>query len=484
MIQYIRGGDFINKNKLIHIIYIVKIVLIITISTILSLFLHASGIGKESIIMVFLVGVLVVTVATNGYLYGILASVISVFIFNYFFTIPFHTLITYNPNDVILMIAFLGASLISGTMTKMFQKQVLIAKQNEHTARLLYKITEKFLNITGHKNIILQGINYVYQNTNYDSRVILSESGEEYTDENREFLTDKMDVTDIPIRGLTKQLGIMQIICSKEKFTLEHELLIKTVVTQMGLSLDREFIYKERENIRIAMEKEELRTNLIRAISHDLRTPLTGIVGASGVILDNLEQLDKANIAKLVSDINEEALWLNNLVENILNMTRIGEGKLLISKSYEVVDDVVYQAINHISNLAKTRNISVSVPEEVVTLLIDGKLIVQVLINLLDNAIKHTQENCNIFVRVYTQDNMVVFEVADNGKGIDNNIKNSLFDSFVTFSSKIIDGKRGMGLGLAICKAIVEAHGGIITAGEAAEGGALFAFRLPLMEEG
>jgi two-component system, OmpR family, sensor histidine kinase KdpD len=483
MIQSNSGGDFINKNKLIHLIYIAKIILIITISTILALFLHTFGIGKESIIMVFLVGVLVVTVATSGYLYGILASILSVFIFNYYFTVPLHTLITYNSNDVILMVAFLGASLISGTMTKMFQKQVLIAKKNEHTARLLYKITEKFLNITGHKNIILQGINYVYQNTNYDSRVILSESGEVYTDESRELLTDKMDVTDIPIRGLTKQLGIMQIIYSKEKFNLEHELLIKTVVTQMGLSLDREFIYKERENIRIAMEKEELRTNLIRAISHDLRTPLTGIVGASGVILDSLDQLDKSNIAKLVSDINEEALWLNNLVENILNMTRIGEGKLLINKSFEVVDDVVYEAINHISNLAKARNIFVAIPDEVVTLLIDGKLIVQVLINLLDNAIKHTQEKCSIFVRVYTLDNMAVFEVADNGKGIDIKIENSLFDSFVTFSSKIIDGKRGMGLGLAICKAIVEAHGGTISAGKATEGGALFTFKLPLTEE-
>lgn len=458
-------------------------VLIIAISTVLSLFLSTSGIGKESIIMVFLVGVLVVTVTTSGYIYGTLASILSVFIFNYFFTVPLQTFITYNSNDVILMVAFLGASLISGTMTKMFQKQVQIAKLNEQTAKLLYKVTEKFLNITGQKNIILQGIKYVYQNTNYDSRVILSECGEVYTDESRSLLIDKMDIIDIPIRGLTKQLGIMQIIYSKEKFNLEHELLIKTVVTQMGLTLDREFIYKERENIRIAMEKEELRANLIRAISHDLRTPLTGIVGASGVILDNLEQLDKANIEKLVADINEEALWLNNLVENILNMTRIGEGKLLISKNHEVVDDVVYEAINHISNLAKTRKISILVPDDVVTLLIDGKLIVQVLINLLDNAIKHTQENCCIFVRVYIEGSMAVFEVADNGKGIDSKIESSLFDSFVTFSSKIIDGKRGMGLGLAICKAIVEAHGGTISAGKAAEGGALFTFKLPLAED-
>lgn len=477
------GGDFINQNKYIHIIHTVKLLLIITISTILSLFLRHFGIGKESIIMVFLVGVLVVTVTTKGYIYGILASIISVFIFNFYFTVPLHTLNTYNSNDVILMVAFLVASLISGTMTKMFQKQLLIAKQNEHTARLLYKVTESFLNITGQKNIILQGINNIYQNTQYNSTVSLSETGESYMDDSRKFTKDQMDSMEIPIKGLTKQLGVIRIIYSKKNFTLEHELLIKTVVTQMGLSLDRELMYNERQNIRIAMEKEEMRTNLLRAISHDLRTPLTGIVGASGVILDNLEQLDKSNIGKLISDINEEALWLNNLVENILNMTRIGEGKLLLEKNYEVVDDVICEAIKHISKLAKTRTISVSMPEEVETLLMDGKLIVQVLINLLDNAIKHTPDNCSIFLRVFTRRNYAVFEVADNGKGIDKNIENSLFYSFVTFTSKIIDGKRGMGLGLTICKAIIEAHGGEIFASRAPEGGALFTFTLPLTEE-
>ena len=122
-------------------------------------------------------------------------------------------------------------------------------------------------------------------------------------------------------------------------------------------------------------------------------------------------------------------------------------------------------------------------PDEIVTLLIDGKLIVQVLINLLDNAIKHTREDCRIFIRVYTEGNMAVFEVADDGDGVDESIQTSLFDSFVTLSSKIIDDKRGMGLGLSICKAIVEAHDGTISVGEAAEGGALFTFKIPLAGE-
>lgn len=453
------------------------------ISTVSSLFLVNFGIGKESIIMVFLVGVLVVTITTKGYFYSVFASIISVFLFNYYFTVPVHTLITYNTNDIILMGAFLGAALLSGTMTKMFQKQLLISKQNEHTARLLYRVTESFLNVTGYKNIILHGINYIYQNTNYNSRVILSKTGEEFIDDRRDFNTENMEIMEIPIQGLTKTLGVIQIIYTKDSFTLEHELLIKTVVNQIGLTLDRELIYNERENIRIAMEREKTRSSLLRAISHDLRTPLTGIVGATGVILENLEQLDKSNIGELVSDINEEAIWLINLVENILNMTRIGEGKLVIEKNHEVVDDIVYEAIRHINTLAKSRSIFVSFPDEVVTLLIDGKLIVQVLINLLDNAIKHTQENCHIFVRVYTIEDAAVFEVADDGPGIDESLKESIFNSFETSSSKVIDGKRGMGLGLAICRAIVEAHNGTISLSRAKEGGALFTFIIPIIGE-
>lgn len=432
--------------------------------------------------MLFLVGVMLVTIMTKGYIYSISASIISVFIFNYYFTLPLHTLITYNTNDIILMVAFLGASIISGTMTKMFQRQLLISKQNEDTARLLHKVTESFLNVTGLENIILNGINYIYQNTSYNSRVILAVTGETYADKSREFNKDKMSVVELPIQGLTKQLGIIQIVISKDNLTFEHELLIKTVVNQIGLTLDREFMYNERENIRIAMEREKMKTNLLRAISHDLRSPLTGIVGASGVILENIDKLEKANIEDLVTDINEEAIWLNNLVENILNMTRIGDGRLTVQKNYEVVDDLVYEAINHISRLAKKRNVKVSVPEEVVPIMVDGKLIVQVLVNLLDNAIKHTYDNCNILLRVYTKDKVVVFEVEDNGPGIDTSIKDSIFDSFVTSSSKIIDGKRGMGLGLSICKSIVEAHNGSISYENIIGGGTLFRFALPLTE--
>lgn len=457
--------------------------LLVLISTVISVFMRNFGIDKESIIMVYLVGVLIVTVVTKGYIYGAVASVLSVLMFNYLFTVPIHTFMIYNPSDVSLLLFFFIASLISSSLTSRFQKQLVISEEKKHTACLLYEITNSFLNITGKNNIIMQGIKYIYDHTGYASEVELIDDNKIYRDNTIELDKSNTMVMELDIHRLKKKIGTIKIFYKSNDIKLDSELLIKMVVTQMGITLDREFIYNERENIRIKMEREHLRSNLLRGISHDLRTPLTAIVGASGVILEDIDKLDLESIKKLVKDINEESLWLNNLVENILNMTRIGEGKMVIQKQDEVVDDIIDEALRHISGLINNRNIHVSFPDEVISVPMDGKLIVQVLINLLDNAIKHTKENEEIYLNVFTKDSNIVFEVADEGCGIDEKIKDSLFKSFVTSGSKVIDGKRGMGLGLAICKAIVNAHGGEITAENRDDKGAVFKFTLPLMED-
>lgn len=470
-------------HKFIKVNYVVKLMLLVLISTVISVFMSNFGIDKESIIMVYLVGVLIVTVVTKGYIYGAVASVLSVLMFNYLFTVPIHTFMIYNPSDVSLLLFFFIASLISSSLTSRFQEQLVIAEEKKHTACLLYEITNSFLNITGKNNIIMQGIKYIYDHTGYASEVELIDDNEIYRDNMAEIDKSNTMVMELDIHRLKKKIGTIKIFYKSNDIKLDSELLIKMVVTQMGITLDREFIYNERENIRIKMEREHLRSNLLRGISHDLRTPLTAIVGASGVILEDVDKLDLESIKKLVKDINEESLWLNNLVENILNMTRIGEGKMVIQKQDEVVDDIIDEALRHISGLINNRNIDVSFPDEVISVPMDGKLIVQVLINLLDNAIKHTKENEEIHLNVFTKDSNIVFEVADEGCGIDEKIKDSLFKSFVTSGSKVIDGKRGMGLGLAICKAIVNAHGGEITAENRDGKGAVFKFTLPLMEE-
>lgn len=468
-------------NKCTRLNYSLKLILLVFISTIVSIFMRNLGIQKESIIMVFLVGVLLVTVVTRGYFFGAVASALSLLIFNYLFTVPVHTFEIYSTSDLTLLLFFFISSIISSSLTSRMQKQAEIAEKNERTARILCEITDNFSNITGKKNIVMKGITYIYNHTGCNTRVILQDKSEFYYKD--EFVNEscsKMNNLKIDIHGLKKKLGQINIFFQEDKLSFENELLIKMVVNQIGIALDREFIYYERENIRIQMEREHLRSNLLRGISHDLRTPLTAIVGASGVVIDNIDEFDRNTIKRLIRDINEEALWLNNLVENILNMTRIGEGKLVIKKQDEVIDDIIDESLRHISSILSSRDVQVTLPNEVISVPVDGKLIVQVLINLLDNAVKYTKEDGKIYLRVFEENSFVVFEVADNGEGISESIKDNIFDNFVSYSGKVVDSKRGMGLGLAICKAIINAHGGEITAGDAPERGALFRFTLPL----
>jgi len=370
-------------------------------------------------------------------------------------------------------------------MTSKFQYQTEVAKNNERTARLLYEITRGFLNVTGKENIILKGINFISDYVGYYCYVKLD-------DEEKIFFTPGLDADyietnqkelyKIPIKGVAKEIGTMGIIDIKLPMSSENNMIIKTIVYQMALVLDREFIYDEREKIKIAMESERLKSTLLRSVSHDLRTPLTGIVGSSELILDSYDNLDLKSIRKLVSDIKEESIWLIKSVQNILDMTRISEGKLTVNKNYEAVDDLINQALTHMPHLTSSCRFHVFVPDDIIIVMVDGRLIVQVLVNILDNAYKHTNEETQIQLKVYKSGNNVVFEVSDNGDGIDPTIMDTLFDGFVTYHKNIVDGSRGVGLGLAICKAIITAHNGVISASNKKNGGAIFKVLLPIEE--
>lgn len=456
---------------------VMKVLVVLTLSLLGSLLIAGLGAGRESILMMFLLGVLFVTILTNGYIYGIAASVAGVVLFDFFFTEPRYAFLIYSAVDVMLLLFFLVTAVVSGTITSRLQKQISISHQSELTARLLYKVAEDFLHITGKRNIILRGIKYIYDHTGYASRVILDGDDQEYFSE--QYAQSDMEGLTISIQGVAKQMGSLTLYCGRDELTFQQELVVKTVATQLGAALDREYSYREREEIRVAMERERLRSTLLRSVAHDLRTPLTALTGASSLLTDKFEQLSLEEQKKLAADISEEMIWLANFVENILNMTRIGEGQLFLHKEDEVVDDVVNEATSHMSRILKNRHLEVSLPNEVISLPMDGKLVVQVLVNLLDNAVKHTPLDSCIDLKVGILGNDVVFEVCDNGNGIAEDIMNRLFDGFTTQKNNIIDGKRGMGLGLAICKAIVEAHGGAIRAENQPAGGARFVFSLP-----
>ncbi len=451
-------------------------------ATVFSLVLYRMGIDKENVLMVLMIGVLLVSSFTQGYILGVIASCVSAMLFNYFFAEPRYTFNITSSNDMVLMLFFLIASVIASSLTARFQRQLKISQKNEQTARLLYEVARSFLNVTGQSNIIRRGISCIKEHTGLNSTVDLFSDNSRYVADNFH-PDDHHKIIELPIMGHQRKIGTLTLYSEgKTSLGMEEEWLVNTVFAQIGIALDREFLYNEREQIRVDIEREHVKSSLLRSIGHDLRTPLTGIVGASAYIRDKSSTLDRNDIHQLASDIHEQAVWLGDLVENILSMTRIDDGKLVINKQVEVIDDIVNEAVAHVSGLSG-RPFSMVLPSEVLAIPMDGKMIVQVLVNMLNNSVNHTPKDCNIELSVRRKEDFVEFCVADGGKGIDPALKDKLFDAFVTSGKIGMDGKKGIGLGLSICKVVIEAHGGLITTGTSRFGGALFTFTLPYGED-
>jgi two-component system sensor histidine kinase KdpD len=239
---------------------------------------------------------------------------------------------------------------------------------------------------------------------------------------------------------------------------------------------------REKEKIRIQAEKEKIKSNFLRAISHDLRTPLTSILGSNSAVLENFDTLSREEMIALLKNVNEESLWLIRMVENILSITRIDANDAKISKQYEAVEEIVGEAVQKFKKRFPTQAVTVKVPQEILLVPVDAVLIEQVLINLLENVIKHSGGSDIITVSVTQEKDDAVFEVSDNGRGISAEVFPQLFIGEIHGKeNNCLD--KSLGIGLSVCMSIIKAHGGTIEAENRKNGGATVRFRLPLEGE-
>lgn len=241
---------------------------------------------------------------------------------------------------------------------------------------------------------------------------------------------------------------------------------------------------KQHSALLLETEKEKMRGNLLRAVSHDLRTPLTSILGSSSAIIENDDELTKEERLKLLREINEDAQWLIRIVENLLSITRIdGDRTAKITKVPEAAEELVAEAVVKFQKRFPEQPVTVSVPDELLMVPVDGILIEQVIINLLENAVLHGKGATLIQLDVLKQQDQALFSVSDNGCGIAEEVLPHIFDGYLTHQSPDeSDTKRNMGIGLSVCNTIIKAHNGTMTAQNRPEGGALFRFTLPLEE--
>jgi two-component system sensor histidine kinase KdpD len=285
----------------------------------------------------------------------------------------------------------------------------------------------------------------------------------------------------VPVISQGNVLGVIGVSCQGgNNLNHSNRAFLRRISSLVAMALERQRLSDEQRQILIETEKEKMRSNLLRAISHDLRTPLTGILGASSAILENRDLLDQQTQDKLISHIKDDSQWLIRMVENLLSVTRINEDTANVTKTPEAAEEIVAAAISRIRNRFPKQNITVSVPEELLMVPMDGTLIEQVIINLIENAIKHSGSDKLIKVILKREKDMAVFEVSDRGEGIAEKDFPYLFESYVPDGKRTADSSRGMGIGLSICMSIVKAHQGKMEAYNQQEGGAVFCFSLPL----
>ena len=240
---------------------------------------------------------------------------------------------------------------------------------------------------------------------------------------------------------------------------------------------------KRSAEARLEVEREKTRSNLLRAVSHDLRTPLTAILGATSAILENDDQLSVQERQALLQDVRDDAQWLIRMVENLLTITRMDDSRSAkVIKTEEAAEEVVEAAVGKFRKQFPGWSVSVRVPEEFLLVPMDAVLIEQVLMNLLENVVSHGAGADQIRIDLERAGTNAAFSVRDNGCGIEPSLLPRIFDGKTTAAGAGGDRKRNMGIGLSVCYTIIKAHGGTMRAENQQEGGAVFRFELPLEE--
>ena len=237
---------------------------------------------------------------------------------------------------------------------------------------------------------------------------------------------------------------------------------------------------KQQEKLKAEAEKERMRGNLLRAVSHDLRTPLTAIYGACSTVIENYDEIPRKTQLKLLGDIRSDAQWLNRMVENLLSVTRVDADKVRLSKHSTVLEELIDALLIKFRKHYPDQQVHVQIPEEFVSIPMDPVLIEQVLMNLLENAVFHAHGMKNLWLRVTTENGSAHFYVEDDGCGIPAERLDHLFTGLLDSEAPTDSGRSNMGIGLSVCSTIIKAHGAQISAANRPAGGAVFSFALEM----
>ena len=481
-------------------------------ATIIGLLFFRLHYTDANIITIYLLAVLLTSVSTNGYTCGLLASGLSVVLFNYFLTEPRLTLAAYGRGYPVTFAVMLGASVLTGTLAAKLKAHAEISARDAYRTKTLFDANQQLQKTETPDDIYQTTATQIQRLVQRDILIYPSihkgflypaDGGAPGSIPERERESEVIEwvfanrkragaTTEhfrnaryfyLAIRTGQQVYGVVGVPCSEaaplDAFTSS---ILLSILGECALALENRHNAEEREKAAVLAKNEQLRANLLRSISHDLRTPLTSISGNADALLHSYQALDDDSRTQMITDIYDDAQWLIELVENLLSITKISDGSVRIQLSDQVVDDIVAEALRHIDHHASEHHIASDCGDLPLLVHADAGLIMQLLINLVNNAIKYTPPGSHINITAFREAEHAVIEVSDDGPGIPDSQKPQVFDMFYTGSKRVADSRRSLGLGLSLCRSIVHAHGGELRLRDHQPHGCIFSFTLPLSE--
>ncbi|MCR4658472.1 MAG: DUF4118 domain-containing protein [Lachnospiraceae bacterium] len=490
--------------------------LLLIVTTGIGLAFTRLGFSESNIITVFILGVLLISVITINPVYSAVGSLLSVLLFNWFFIDPRFSFHTYEAEYAVTFAIMLTSSLITGTLANRMKQNTRQAAGEAFRTKVLLDTNQLLQKAESPAEVIRITARQIITLLNRDVAVYPHIKGDVLKD-GEEFLSSLSSKDTCPADSNEKEIAEWVFLNRQSAgFRMEHfeaaksqyhaiclngycygvisirlngialepfeNSIVISILGECALALENLRNAEEKRQASVIIRNEQLRSNLLRSISHDIRTPLTSISGNASNLLSHYKQLDDTTLEQIFCDIYDESEWLIDLVENLLSISRIENGQMELHLSSEVMSDVIEEALKHVDRSALQHSIRVENTDDILLVNMDAKLIMQVLINLINNAVKNTPPGSEICIQSRQEGTEAVVTVCDNGPGIADSIKPHVFEMFYTGPGTVADGRRGLGLGLALCKSIVESHHGRITLSDNHPTGCCFTVSLPMKE--
>jgi two-component system sensor histidine kinase KdpD len=460
--------------------------------------------------MIYLVGVILVATKLGrgpSFLY----SLLGVSFFNFFFIPPIYSFNIYDRSYWLTLIVMLIASFVITNQASRLRLQALFSVKRERDTQIFYMLTRELASTRGHLDIARVATKHIADMFGVDAMVGLPDSsGRIYPiigslppenivkeegvlqwcfDHNQ--IAGRQTTTMpsavglyFPLSASSGTLGVLGVLSTnhEREFSGDEISSLETCASLLASALERANNAESAEKSKVEIESEKLRTMLLSSVSHDLRTPLASITGAASAIATDIDQLSRDTIRDLGRSITKEAERLSRLVSNLLEVTRLESDTVQLNKQPYFVEELIGSALARLEQVLSRHKVITHNDDAQPLVLVDGVLIEQVLINLLENAAHYTPPGSTVTLSVLKQEASVLVSVADNGPGIPAGKEKKIFDKFYSINRN--DAQKGTGLGLAICASIIKAHHGEIGVENLPNGGACFYFTLPIAVDG